>query len=201
MTASIVRGMPFTTMHYPIDLIATNGLFPTMKSQVELSGDPIVDGRHVMRCNDRGTSLPVHVESKLRVVYKQSDFTYLYFFSQPVMVRCVTIVLPEPKEAPEGPPGALGPKKTVEIQVVDLVDAHSINEQLTIRAVLLNNCTAGLNPLYCQGGANDKSLIDEYETALERAAPFYPGPETSFSTTLTMTRTWQICTSIGMFET
>jgi hypothetical protein len=180
MTASIVRGMPFTTMHYPIDSIGTNGLFPTIKSQVELSAEPIFDGRHVMRCNDRGTSRPVHVESKLRVFYKQSDFTYLFFFSQPVMVKCVTIVLPEPKEAAEGPPGALGPKKTVEIQVVDLVDAHSMNEQLTIRAVLLNNCTVGLNPLYCRGGANDKSLIDEYETALVRAAPFYPGPETSF---------------------
>ena len=180
MTSSIVRGMPFTTMHYPSESFGQGDLLPTIKSQIQLREDPIVDGLHTMRCNSKGTSAPVQVSSKLRVSYKESDFTWLFFFSQPVMVRCVSVILPEPKEKADGPPGALGPKRTVDIQVVKIVDSQSMNEQLTIRAVLLNNCTIGLNPLYCQGGANEKSHIDEYEEALEKAAPFYPGPATSF---------------------
>ena len=167
-------------MHYPIEAFGANGLFPTIKSQVELRDEPIIDGIHVLKCNEDGTSSPALVSYKLRVSYKQSDFTWLYFFSQPVMVKCVSIVLPEPKEPLAGPPGALGPKKTVEIQVVELVDSISTNEQLTIRAILLNNCTVGLNPLYCQGGANDKTHIDEFENAIEKTAPYYPGPASSF---------------------
>ena len=179
MTASIVRGMLFTTMHYPIKLFGSGNLFPTIMSMIELREEPVVDGRHTLKCNDQGTSAPVQVSKKLRVSYKQSDFTWLYYFSQAVMVKCVTTVLPEPKGPAEGPPGALGPKKTVEIRVVGLVDPLAKNEQFTIRAVLLNNCTVGLNPLYCQGGPNDKTKVDVLEKALDKAAPFYAGPATS----------------------
>lgn len=161
MSASIVKGMPYMTMHYPKSL-SDQDMFPTIVSEMELVAPPLADGKNTVKCQH---GIASRVESELRLSFGGSDFTWLVFFSQPVMIKCV--------EEPKGIDGA-----AVVFQVVDLVDTEEEEndpEQLTIRTALLNSCTNGENQIFC---AHKKSstYIDKYGKLLRERAHLYPGP-------------------------
>ena len=151
MTSSIIRGMPYSTMHYPKPL--STQILPTIASEIALQTPPIRDGNTTMEC----TAQPTRVESELKLTFS-SDFTWLVFFSEPVMVQCIDN------------------STDVQWQVVDLADATSTRNDLTIRASLLSNCTSGLNAIYCTNENQDPVVTAEYEELLRERSHLYPGP-------------------------
>lgn len=151
MTSSIIRGMPYSTMNYPKPLSA--GTFPTIASEIALQSPPIRDGNITMECSAE----PTRVESELKLTFL-SDFTWLVFFSEPVMVQCIDS-------------GA-----SVQWQVVELADDTSSRDNLTIRASLLTSCTNGLNAIYCSDVNQDPALTADYEELLRERSHLYPGP-------------------------
>jgi endo-1,3(4)-beta-glucanase len=159
MSASIVKGMPYTTMHYPKPL----SMLPTIASEMKLSSPPLADGTIKIKC-EKGKA--TRVESELQLSFQGSDFTWLVFFSQPVNVKCI--------EQPEGLNAA-----EVILQVTELADTDDGNssnlEDLTVRAALLNSCTNGENQIFC-GHQKSASNIKEFAKLLRERAHLYPGP-------------------------
>lgn len=158
MSASIVKGMPYTTMHYPKPL---SSLLPTISSEVKLVAVPLVDGKGALDCRDGKAG---RVESELELSFAESDFTWLVFFSQPVMVKCI--------EHPEGID-----ESAVMFQVVELAETdEEINtEALTVRTALLNNCTNGENQVFC-AHRESANQIQKSAKLLRERAHLYPGP-------------------------
>lgn len=151
MTSTIVRGMPYSTMHYPKPLSAD--FKPTIAAEVALESPPLVDGAATMDCN---TNTPVRVEKELSLTF-QSDYTWMVFFSEPVMVQCID----------NG--------SSVQWQVVELADDSVDTSQLTIRASLLTSCTNGLNGIYCSDETAGKDTTN-FQTLLRERSNIYPGP-------------------------
>lgn len=156
MSASIAKGMPYATMHYPKPL-KSGALLPTVASELKLATAPIADGNMMIRCDSKVT----RVESELKLNFEESDFTWLIFFSEPVMLQCI--------EQPTDLDGA-----AVVFQIVELVEDDAV-ELLTIRAALLSNCTSGRNHIYCLN-KESPSQTAKYESLLREHANFYPGP-------------------------
>lgn len=159
MSASIVKGMPYTTMHYPKPL-RSGMLLPTVASELKLATAPVADGNSTIRCGNK----VIRVESELKLSFEESDFTWLLFFSEPVMLQCI--------EQPTGLDGA-----AVLFQIVELVEPveDEALEPLTIRAALLSNCTSGQNHMYCIH-KESPSQTAKYASLLREHANFYPGP-------------------------
>ena len=159
MSASIVKGMPYTTMHYPKPL----SMLPTIVSEMNLSTPPLADGMTKIKC-EKGKA--TRVESELQLSFQGSDFTWLVFFSEPVNVECI--------EQPKGLNAA------VILQVTELADTDSDNhgsnvKDFTVRAALLNSCTNGENQIFCRH-KKSASDIEEYAKLLRERAHLYPGP-------------------------
>jgi hypothetical protein len=154
MSASIVKGMPYATMHYPKPL-QNSSLLPSVASELKLATAPVADGKTKIVCHSKAT----RVESELKLNFEASDFTWLVFFSEPVMLQCV--------EDLDG--------TAVVFQIVELVEPNETAELLTIRAALLTNCTHGQNHIYCLH-KESSSHIEKYETLLRERANLYPGP-------------------------
>lgn len=187
MVSSIVRGMPYATMHYSKDFSGDQSsepiLLPSLASEVSVVGQPLVDGKASKLCaNNKGGH--VRVERELQVTFDESDFTWLVFFSEPVLISCTQHAKSAIPDGPPGPPVA-GPNEPsgAILQVIDLAprdegdDASTLDtELLTIRVALLNNCTYGLNPIHC-GQRASASLVEEYGHRLRKHANFYPGPD------------------------
>lgn len=152
MASSIIRGMPYSTMHYPKPLSSTE-MFPTIAAEIALQGDPIRDGNTTMEC----TPTPTRVERELKLTF-QSDYTWMIFFSEPVMVQCIDS------------------GTVVQWQVVKLADDNTALDQLTIRAALLTSCANGNNAIYCNDNNQDPVLTKEYEGLLRERSHLYPGP-------------------------
>lgn len=159
MTSSIVKGMPYTTMHYPKPLSNYN-MLPTIASETKLSSAPLIDGGDIMLdCREGNAS---RVDSDLQLSFKGSDFTWLVFFSEPVMVKCVE------QDSATG----------VMFQVVDTVttDEEQNPDQLTVRAALLDKCTTGENQMFC-AHRESASRTNKYRKLLRESAHLYPGPK------------------------
>jgi hypothetical protein len=154
MSASIVKGMPYGTMHYPKPL-QSSAFLPTVASELKLATAPVADGGRKISCRGRAT----RVEGELKLSFEGSDFTWLVFFSEPVMLQCV-----------EDFNGA-----AVAFQIVELAEPEETAELLTIRAALLTNCTDGKNQIYCLR-KESTSQIEKYATLLRERANLYPGP-------------------------
>ncbi len=151
MTSTITRGMPYSTMHYPKPLSAD--MLPTVAAEVALEGDPIRDDNITMECSPE----PTRVERELKLTFS-SDYTWMVFFSEPVMVQCIDL------------------GSSVQWQVVKLADDNAALDQLTIRAALLTSCTNGNNAIYCNEDNQDPAVTAEYEDLLRERAPLFPGP-------------------------
>lgn len=161
MTASVVKGMPYTTMLYPMPL-SDHDLLPTIASEMKLSAPPLADGKIKIEC---GAKKSTRVESELMLSFQGSDFTWLVFFSQPIFVKCT--------EQSEGMDSA-----AVLLQVTELADTDDNDldlEHLTVRAALLNNCTNGYNQIFCKHKESEKR-VEKHAKLLRERAHLYPGP-------------------------
>ena len=183
MTSSIVRGMPYGTMIYP----PTNHddeVLPTIAFTGLLRGHPIADGKTRIKCD---TGEEFLVERELQMTLDQSDFTWIAFFSQPVLVHCVG--------HHEGGGAAL-----------QFHTDQDSDEELIARVALKTNCTLGRNPLYCDGYSSD-SNTDDYLDLLRKHADVYPGSKTSVRYEIdheldsaTVTLDWDVQTMSGDAE-
>jgi len=126
---------------------------PTIAAEVALYSSPVTDGNVTLECS----AVPTRVESELKLTF-HSDFTWMVFFSEPVMVQCID----------NG--------DSVQWQVVELADDVSSLKQLTIRASLLTSCSNGLNAIYCGEDNQDPVVTAEYEELLRERSHVYPGP-------------------------
>ncbi len=165
MRSSIVRGMPYATMIY--DSLRSHDkkdqvLLPTLAGDDALRTAPIIDGRTSdMDCSLNATK-KVLVQRDLELSFKESDFTWMVFFSQPVWIQC-------------GKGHSDAPLSTV-IQVVgvDETDDSNHDSPLIMRLALLDFCTSGLNPIYCND-REPRSEVDKFRRILKRNADLYPG--------------------------
>lgn len=157
MTSSIVRGMPYTTMVYSGG--AGDETIPTIASSIALRGDPIADGETHIKCSNNGGKKH-RVEGELQMTFEQSDFTWIAFFSRPVMVHC----------ASDNP--ALG-EANVAIQFEPVDDDEDM--PLVARIALLSDCTSGRNPRFCESWGERKHN-HKFLKLLKDHAGVYPGP-------------------------
>jgi len=168
-TSSIVRGMPYATMHYPTSFASSStssssaDLYPTIASEIPLRSDPIIDNNDEIKWKCDG-SARVRVDSEVKFTFDQSDFTWLVFVSQPAYVKC--------SQSERGSDGAA---KFV-LQVVDLVNENP-GDVFTMRQTVLDTCTAGRNTIYCKDRASDHA-IEVLGDMLRENAHIYPGPDT-----------------------
>lgn len=147
MKTQIIRGIPYVTVKYDARMS------PTIISELPLSLTPAIDGVRLLteeyepgKLGDdtKGDNTKqYHVEKEISLSFKESDMTWLVFFSRPVTVefRCDEI---SPVELP---PGVVdfSTKTAFELRVVDE------DEPIIVRAALENNCTFGGNALFCEG--------------------------------------------------
>ena len=161
MSASIVKGMPYVTMVYPKPLSGQE-MLPTIVSEINLAAKPVADNATVVDCRDGKAT---RVDNELKLTFSGSDFTWLVFFSEPVMLKCI--------EQPEGIDGA-----AVMFQIEDLADTDEGKqlENFIVRAALLTNCTNGENQIFCLHKESG-SQTEKYEKLLQERAHLYPGPK------------------------
>lgn len=173
MTSSIVRGMPYGSMHYHYrhsnDFSSTT--LPTVASEIALHSAPIVDSKRPLMCsnmvNKEGTE--ELVKKSVTLSFIESDFTWLVFYSHPVYVRCYE-TLDKPRFI---------------LQAVRLSDREMINLNydalFTSRIALVNNCTRGTNPSHCVSG--EAQNRPEFSALLHKHAEVYPGQNTKIDYT------------------
>jgi hypothetical protein len=86
MTTTLVRGMPYMTMTYPISSKIGNSILPTIASTGPVRGDLRIDGDVAMPCN---STLPsFQIRNELQVTFDHTDFSWIAFFSHPIMMHC-----------------------------------------------------------------------------------------------------------------
>ena len=160
MTSSIVRGMPYMTMKYPPSSLKTDHVLPTIAVHGPLRGSLLVDGQKLVPC-DSGNHL---VERELKMTVENTDFTWVAFFSRPIMLHCVN-------SHPSWGGAAL--------QFVP--HSHDDEVELVARVSLVTNCTSGMNPLYCREFDRSKPApsYQDFVDLLRQHANVYPGPQTN----------------------
>mmetsp|Transcript_27019 Transcript_27019/g.45940 ORF Transcript_27019/g.45940 Transcript_27019/m.45940 type:complete len:1169 (-) Transcript_27019:103-3609(-) len=150
MRTSIVRGIPYVTVEYDAKMS------PTVIAEVPLSVTPAIDGVRLATdeyepgClgDDEANEDKVkqyRVEKEVSLSFKESDMTWLLFFSRPAIVE---FLRDEAAETPKAlPPGVVdfSTQAAFGLRVVD------DDEPIIIRAALENNCTFGRNALFCEG--------------------------------------------------
>jgi endoglucanase Acf2 len=207
MTSPIVKGMPYATMRY--DRLPTkttwtsSGVVPTVVSEAPFGNKEYVlvdgkaglldchgdgDGTGSSSSNDDSTSSSaVRVEHEIQIYIPASDFTWLVFFSEPVLVRCSPMKRNGSQEEEDG----------TMLQIVgsalgDTRDNNSASSPFIIRTAILNTCTTGKNPPYCQQPEQSTSVDgvdarmipwgrEDYGCILRRNAHLYPGPLADFA--------------------
>jgi len=174
MTSSIVRGMPFGTMHYHYSSTDFGTTLPTVVSQIGLAGAPYADSSVKLTCanDDSKEGIETLVEKNVEIHFGASDYSWLVFYSEPVYVRCYTTT-------------TQGGDTPFVLQVTRLANGRKTGNQevvLTSRVALMNNCTRGTNPSHCFGGEpNDAS---DFSRLLKDHADVYPGKNTNIDYTL-----------------
>lgn len=146
MTAPIVRGMPYTTVLYHGDAVT-----PVVVSEIPTGSSPLVDGQFKLNC---GNSNTITVNSDVELYFKDSDLSWLVFFSRPVEVKCIT----------DG-------DVAFELEVVSVEDTG--NGPLVVRTAILNTCTTGRNPEFCTHGKPSKDA-EAYGALLRKHVGTYP---------------------------
>jgi hypothetical protein len=188
MHSSITKGMPYATMRYErIHQVGDSGenILPTVTAEVPLAGNPIIDGGNEIQCHPSSKAKPFVVESEVKLFFKSSDFTWLVFVSEPVVMQCV-----------------LDENGMMSLQVVDWNEDSGVERDLVIRIALAVKCTSGVNPIYChQEKLHPTALMlgqGNYVKQLRKHANFFPGPNTTFdyrfddAETATMVFDWDV---------
>jgi endoglucanase Acf2 len=196
MSSPIVKGMPYATMRYEeglnsVDSSGENNMLPTVASEIPFGtkDSVLVDGgKFQLDCHSvsSGTATGVRVEHEVQIYIPANDFTWLVFFSEPVLVRCMPMV--------NNNDGSM-------LQVVgsapaldgddddDAADNSDASTPFIIRLAILNTCTTGRNPIYCnqeeQHVHSPKHALSwgqgDYGDILRSHAHLYPGPNAAFS--------------------
>ena len=148
MKTQIIRGIPYVTMEYD------SGMSPTVISELPLSLTPAIDGVRLSTDEyepgylDENTSKSdtkqYRVEKEVSLSFKESDMTWLVFFSRPAIVE----FRHDDISPVDLPPGAVDFSTTAAFGL-SVVDDE---EPIIIRTALENNCTFGGNALFCEGG-------------------------------------------------
>jgi Glycosyl hydrolase family 81 C-terminal domain len=180
MHSSITNGMPYATMRYEnFQGSAANDssdplLVPTVWSQMQLSKKPTIDNdadAGGMECTLSGKKAkPVLVNSEVEVLFDHSDFTWLVFVSEPVLMQCVT-------------DDTLGAR----LQVVEFGEEPETPRDLIVRIALKTFCSTGnigVNPVYCHLERMHPTALmlgqGNYGEQLRSHAHLFPGPMTAF---------------------
>jgi Glycosyl hydrolase family 81 C-terminal domain len=168
MHSSITKGMPYGTMIYErINQHDSDGnlILPTIAAEMLLAADPIVDGSTFVKCGS-GTT-PFVVQQDVQVFFKQSDFTWIVFVSEPVKMQCL-----------------LDDNDFMRLQIMDWNEDPDVPRALVVRIALAKKCTSGVNPIYChQEKLHPTALLlgqGNYVKQLRKHANFFPGPNTKF---------------------
>jgi endo-1,3(4)-beta-glucanase len=172
MTTQIVRGMAYVTLQYQ-NLLPTfysyNGLASRIK--VDDDGSDTTKPTTTLSCDGNSTE-PTLVEKHLHIHFINSDFTWMVFFSQPVLVTC---------SMGDGDDWS----RDFQLHVVemfrigegssDIGDGGDIIDPLTVRVALLNQCTTGKATLqaHCKEMAqwNDPAGYEELLKTHVQALP------------------------------
>ena len=169
MSSSISKGMPYGTMIYEtIHQEDKNGnlVLPTIAAEMLLAANPIVDEGTTITCSTSHAT-PFLVEREVEVFFKQSDFTWIVFVSEPVLMQCV-----------------LDANNMMKLQVVDWSEDADVARSLVIRVALAKKCTSGVNPIYChQEKLHPTALLlgqGNYVKQLRKHVNFFPGPNSKF---------------------
>lgn len=168
MTSSVVRGMPYGTMHYHYKDGEIDTTLPTVVSHISLAEPPVADSTSKLICKSNiNAGIETLVQKSVEISFRESDFTWVVFYSQPVYVRCYEV----PGETP------------FVLQATHLADAQEGDDEVvfTSRVALVNNCTRGTNPSHCVlGHPSDKA---EWANLLQDHADVYPGKHTKIDYT------------------
>ena len=160
MTAPIIRGMPYTTMLYE------GHSLPVIASDIPIGSPPIVDSISMLSCNgnkpnnENKTKNNMIVNEEVELYFKESDFTWLVFYSRPVTISCSV--------------GAdASSSAAFELHVLPEKNDDENDELLVVRIALLNNCTKGTNPSFCQTEKTNEDA-NIYGEVLRNHARSYP---------------------------
>mmetsp|Transcript_7930 Transcript_7930/g.23402 ORF Transcript_7930/g.23402 Transcript_7930/m.23402 type:complete len:1211 (+) Transcript_7930:263-3895(+) len=168
MTSNIVKGMPFATMEYEKSKEGSNNaLYPTIAAQVKLRDPILVDGEEIaLDCSKK-----LRVERDIELYFRESDYSWMAFFSEPVWIQC-----------------SVDDAKTL-LQVVnydeDSADdgCSSSSNLLVVRLALVDQCTNGWNAASCRQGIGhrlpDEPVRDDFVSLLRAHANTYPGRHTA----------------------
>ena len=185
----IVRGMPYGTVIFGKNALPTllSGNRPTSimidndknnKMQCgSLTGEPVTqDPNRKAPISKDGFAHTYTVEKELVFHLKQSDFTYVVFFSKPVKLRCFSDAIPAVSVAK--------PNEEVQfrIDVTEVLpDESNKDEDLVVRVAVANECTTGKSTMkeHCDdlktlGYETISSNMDEYLNVLRKGRFFYP---------------------------
>lgn len=172
MQSTISKGMPYATMVYETITGTLNSdesifLLPTIAADVSFALNPIVDRTNELTCSTEWTD-PVEVHSELELFFEQSDFSWLVFVSEPVLVQCI------PDDVTGG----------VQLQVVNWLNDPDIERNFVMRIALNKLCTSGRDPIYChQEKMHPTALFlgqGNYDDQLRKHAHLFPGPNATF---------------------
>lgn len=175
MKSSIVRGMPYATMTYGTPQSEDkhgHALLPSLGADATLRFSPIIDGiSTTMNCSLSVSSAKMLVKREMELTFKESDFTWMIFFSQPVWVQC-------------GRGATISSTVLQVISVDDTDDSTSSSDgPLIMRAALLDFCTTGSNPIYCKQ-RQARAEVERFRQILQRNADIYPGENADVEVTV-----------------
>jgi hypothetical protein len=168
MYSPIAKGMPYGTMIYKsIQQKDDDGntILPTVAAEVLLAANPIVDGEMNVKCSVNGK--PFEVQREVEIFFKQSDFTWIVFVSEPVWIQCI-----------------LDENGMMKLQIVDWKEDSDTARDLVVRVALSKKCSSGVNPIYChQEKLHPTALLlgqGNYVKQLRKHVNYFPGPNTRF---------------------
>ena len=186
MKSYIVRGMPYGTVAYGKDVLPTilSGNRPTSiiidndDSNKMLCGS--LTGKPIEQVPNRGAPISkdgiAHtytVEKELVFHLKQSDFTWVVFFSKPVKLRCFSDAVPMVSVA--------APFEEVKfrLDVTEVLSEDGDDEDLVVRMAVASECTTGRSTMkeHCDrtiGYDTVSSNMEKYLELLRKGKDFYP---------------------------
>lgn len=163
MVTHIVRGMPYGTMRY------SGGVLPSLYSYNAPANPPLIDGEKELECGEMnglaGANAVVNKEVQLH--FRNSDFTWVVFFSRPVQIRCSV---------------SEGDLDIAEFQLNVTSYEDGEEEPLTVRLALLDQCTTGKSNIiqHCMEKADWKDQKGYLELLRSSARVFPSSPKIDF---------------------
>ena len=169
MYSSITKGMPYATMVYQkLQSVGDQGeiLLPSVVAEISLAKNPTVDDSDKeVPCHPKAE--PFRVEREVKLFFGKSDFTWLVFVSEPVLMQCVVDEIGR-----------------VILQVVGWDQEPETERDLVMRVALLEMCSSGTEPVWChQEKMHPTALLlgqGHYGTQLRTHANHFPGRNSAF---------------------